>query len=430
MKKLIFGLGLAFSLALLPGLVSAAFGTPVPLSPKNNAVGYNVNTTFLQWTMVPGANGYLLQVKKGNNNFGDSIVVNNANYKIAKGVAGVANDGGTYYWRVKVDDADANWSSTFKFSSSPTAKSATIVFPKLSKNTPPVINLNAKETTFSWKNDKNTAYNEVEMYMATQNADTKKWTCGGDPVLVPSPTFTTTSFSSNLLIKYELLSDYYCWQVVSYTNDGNPTNSTQDYFKLNSFNQDGLLRINPIFAQYNFDRVAMYWSRVKGSGGEEKYKVKVSINAKFDPAATQVVNDNYLVTHEGEVYDYVKVNANKKLYWQVGIGEKPSIWSKVASFQPSFLGKSTLLSPKTNTSGKATLVPFTWSKGVGEASFYKLEFKMGTAVKNTYYTTNRSFKPAVTEVFDAGVYTWTVTAYNNNSISEPSEPFTFTQTAE
>jgi len=434
MKKLIFGLGLAFSLALLPGIASAAV-TPVPLSPKNNAVGYNVNTTFLQWTRVPEAGSYTLQFNKNNNNFvGDGIPIDNGdNYKLVSALDGANNDGATYYWRVKVTGNENNWSSTFKFSTVADANKATNLSPNLYRGNPTVVDLNAKETTFSWRNDKNTAYNSVSLYLANYNSENKKWVCGDDRKWTKN--FVGTSFPSRLLIKQDLTNSAndiaYCWKVTSYSNNGNPIVSEPGFFKFYNLRDNASLRVTPLFAQYNFGQLVMYWSKAK-VGGDESYTIRIADNAKMEDKEEGDFNNNYLVVSDGALYNYLQSKLGKKLYWQVKVGDN---WSHVASFQPSSLSKPTLNSPVDGVSGKATTTTFTWNNPAGKAIFYKLEFVnvQDNSKKAVYYTTNRSYKPAAshasTAIFvdNSGGWTWTVTAYNNNSMSLPSEPRTFNQ---
>jgi subtilisin family serine protease len=101
---------------------------PTLVSPANNATGQSTSLT-LDWTNVPGATGYVVQVSL-NGDF-SSFVVNQSTASSEYAVSGL-NTNTQYYWRVKAtnDDDISPWSSVRNFTTLiPTLSAPTLVSP-------------------------------------------------------------------------------------------------------------------------------------------------------------------------------------------------------------------------------------------------------------------------------------------------------------
>ncbi|MCX6798249.1 MAG: hypothetical protein NTX66_03510 [Candidatus Falkowbacteria bacterium] len=433
LKKISFGLGLIFSLALLPSLVSAAPAAPTLISPANNAKNYNPSVTSLYWANVPGATNYDVQIQADNNNFSTfpdppftSVPPNfwvDQNYLLPTQLVDgngsqylTANQ--IYYWRVRAElgatTTTSNWSSSFKFTTASGPSAPSLLFPikKTSGDNPIIYKDQPKD--FSWKiNGSGILFNKLIVY--TTDAAGACTTTEALNLMVGG-----TKISSNILAKLD--NGKYCWQIVSFNNLGQISSSKSDYFELRSSG----LTPEQIFAQTGFNGVLFYWNRIDTAG---QYMIKVSDKSKMENAATTTVDNlNYLFqSTSGNLYDKIKTNAGKTLYWQVGSANK---WSKVKPFKSNFLKPFAITSPINNPSITATSSVLKWVAQPG-VKFYKVEITPaagGNPIK-TDYTGGSTYKiPGGISWAPNTGYTWKVTAYNDfdkiESAASPAGSFT------
>jgi len=428
MKKLFFGLSLALAISLLPAVAKAVDNT-APLSPRNGSLSYNAHTTFLQWKKVPGKT-YELQIKMNATTFTDSdkAILSEAglNYIFAEDIRtqvmtnGVSNNGGTYYWRVRVNESGSSWSPIYKFSTIGNIDKAINLKPDRKGEVLPIIMAN-KPQTFNWKTPAGVASSRI--YISPYGQDETgnyrclvedEWNDENSRIEIP---VTGNNFSSALLSK--LYQGKYCWSVKSYNNGEGTSMSDPAVFNFIS-NQ---VIPEPLFVQTGYNRALFYWS--KSPYPDVWVTVKVATVANMAGAVTAAVpNKNYLSVTSGDIYDLIKNNKNKDLFWQVGHSGQ---WSKVVKFRSDFLGRPTIISPTSGTTGLATTTTFKWQGGAGTNKFYEVEFTKNDG-KKTYYTSSPSFKPASTDTFfQTGAYTWVVKAHSDNQMSDLSAPSTFIQ---
>lgn len=338
MKKIIFSLGLAMSLLFLPGITKAAI-TTTPLVPSNNATSYNVHTTLMQWKPVANKS-YKLQIRVGDKNFTASDEFSEViptNYILAdnlktESMEAIKNDGKSYYWRVKVNEDGAPWSSSYKFTTIGVILPAVITYPKLVKNVPPLIDENTGNYNFTWKNKAGTNYNTLTFYKATKDGST--WQCSTESVYVYKIPVKGEKFSTKFLA-VSLANGDYCWKVTSYNSGEGVSTSEPGYFTYKRFYLGQTLTSDPLFAQAIYGKVIMYWTKnINFESGVERYAIRVSSSPKMEAnlrVEHQTLETNYYIAEPGSpIYDFVKANAGKDLYWQVGFR---NVWSKVGKFK-------------------------------------------------------------------------------------------------
>jgi hypothetical protein len=250
-----------------------------------------------------------------------------------KVLAEVKNDGKVYYWRVKLKDDNAAWSSISKFTTIGSIAPATISYPKLYKNVPPVINENSGAYYFSWRNKSGTAYNTLEFYNAEKQDNT--WKCVGDPLIKNKVAVKGERMYTKILELYNLNDGNYCIKVISYNSAGATNTSEPGFFTYKMFNPDASLTPDPLFAQASFSKLILYWSKLLPSNlSAENYDLRISTSPKMETGLridVKEVKNNYYVTEKGsEAWGFVKENTGKDLYWQVGIN---NVWSRVARFR-------------------------------------------------------------------------------------------------
>ena len=425
MSKILFIFTLA-ALIAIPGISKAATSVKL-LVPRNNSVDYNAKVTFLNWQKTLGKS-YVVQVRADNGNFVDSDTVTSAvgeeSYLLASDLQtanlaeGVLNDGKTYYWRVKTTENGALWSPTFKFSAIGAPAAATGLSPYKEKNgTISVVEEN-KAKSFSWKNPKGVVYNRV--YVATP-----KVIQPGVEVCVTAGTYIVKEFmvSSNKFSSDWLkgLNDgKYCWVVETFNNGEESTLSSAAFFQ---YKKNALIA-NPLFVQTDFNSVILYWTKLPVASA---YTLKVSLKQNMEGALIQETENNYIALAEGDIYNLVRNNPGKDIFWQVGVSGS---WSKVLKFKSNFLKAPELVSPVSGVSANASNVSFSWKKNTS-AKYYELRFmKIGTGSvqAKTYLTSDIKYKPALDAFFVSGEnYLWSVRAYGDSQTSSYSQSRTFTQ---
>lgn len=415
MKKIfLFGLGLIFSLASLPLVVSAAVSTPVPISPSSGANNYNVNVTNLYWTKLPEVTGYNLRIKAGDSSFGSLATVDTGlnNYKLAASLSGVSNDGRTYYWQVQARKGSAvsPWSTIYKFTTAKIPGKATTLSSGgsvISKNSP---------KDFSWKVDKHTLFSKVIIYSADQSTGV----CGSS-VLINQKT-KELKISSNILMTLD--PGKYCWTVQTCGNVGCAAEATKMKLSLIGAN----LVPGLIFASSGFGDTVFYWEKFT----EDVATVQVSKSITFPIGNNTVevsgVSSNYLLASSASVAfrNFLNDNKDVDLYWRVGAN---GLWAKYQKFKQISLAKPVLIYPSNGISNFiATSSTFKWGT-IKEATFYKMEITGGGATK-VYYASVPSYKMPINSgqgsLAKNTNYTWKVTAYNNLTESVASNSFSFT----
>lgn len=428
MKKLILGLSLALAFTLLPSIAGAVDNT-APLSPRNGSTNYNAHTTFLQWKKVPGKT-YELQIKANATTFADSDKVTfsepGINYIFAEDLRtgaitdGLKNNGSTYYWRTRVNESGSTWSSIYKFSTIGGLDKAINLAPNKKNEVLPIV-IASKPQTFSWKLPAGTVASRI--YVSPYGQDETgnyrclvedEWNDENSRIEIP---VTGNSFSSALLAK--IYQGKYCWSVKSFNNGEGTSLSDPAFFEF----RGQQVVPEPLFVQTGYNRALFYWTKSPYSNIAVAVKVATTANMA-GAASVQVENKNYVSLNSGLIYDLIKNNKNKDLFWQIGHSGQ---WSKVVKFRSDFLGQPTIILPTSGTTGLATTTTFKWQGGAGTNKFYEIVFKKGDNEK-TYYTSSPSFKPAATDTFfQAGSYTWTVKAHSDNQTSDLSATSTFIQ---
>lgn len=420
-KKLLFILALAFSLALLPNLAKAAVAGPNLISPANNAKNYNAKATMIYWARVSGATSYDVQLHEGDNDFVGTITVSGDRNYLTMGEASLGN-GKTYYWRVrsKIGEVFSNWSGAYKFTTATVPATPILNFP-IKK----VVSVNNAYTTiynnapkdFSWKIvGSDVLFSKVIMYSADAPT-TGDPSCGAEALNI---NVKGGKLSSNVLASLD--DGYYCWKVIVYSNIGEKE-STKNYFKFSSAG----INPEPIFAQTGLNGALFYWTKT-GPAPDWTYKFRVSLKSSMEDAiyySDLTIPYNYQEVSSGVVYNLIKSNPGKTIYWQVA--NSGGDYTKVKSFKSNFLATPVITWPKLDTTiVTATSSVLKWVGSAG-AKFYKVEVKNAdNSFSKTYYSTGTSYAIPKNQGFSSNTsYSWSVTAYSDFAISTLSTPGAF-----
>lgn len=445
-KKSLFGLGLIFALILLPSLALAAPATPTLISPSNNAKNYNHSVTTLYWSKISGDNIYYeVEIRTDNNAFtaADQIKdynnggtwYNTNNYVnpsqvITSTISAGLELGKTYFWHVRAcDTVCGNWSQAYKFTTAGNPAKPSLISPKVtSKNSgTPVVTTYTYQTIyknkpqdFKWSVASDVIYSEIQVYKAYVASNTSAPTCSTVDVVMPWLKVSGNSVTSAILNNINLSTngEYYCWDVKATNNIDTGAPSDHQYFRL----KEPVIDPSNIFAQAGFGGALFYWTKTGGINPT----IQVSTKESFADKAEQSFTDpnNYMWVFSGTLFDYVKSKPQTTLFWRVKTAD--SGWSKAKIFKSNFLKAPVLSWPKGQTI-TATSSVFKWSASPS-AKFYKLEVSEASAISSlkTVYLTTASYKIPTDWKLPAGVYKWTVTAFNDFGQSDTPGTETFT----
>ncbi|MBU0473914.1 MAG: T9SS type A sorting domain-containing protein [Bacteroidetes bacterium] len=277
-----------FLIMLVFTITGFAQNTPGPylLSPSNNSTYIQTNKLKLSWLKLDGEDFYKVQHSLDSNFAPSSIEENIVRYR-ADVTISLSEFNSQYFWRVKADKNNSDWSEVWKFTTTGKPVTPNLIAPiNLVNNQPQTV-------IFSWdSNPINTKY-QIHISSFSNFSDTVKLVEQSDTLVEIAGLKTNT---------------IYFWHVKSYNIDGLSGNwSEKSEFKtiLSTPTQS-----YPLNYTNNIDTVlTLRWNSVASASN---YIVQLS-NSQFFEDETEIISRNAL-TNKLDI-DYIRTN--QIYYWKV-----------------------------------------------------------------------------------------------------------------
>jgi|GEM_PF-5890391 len=381
----------AILLILVTGSASAALTAPMPLTPLEGGKLTNRTPTF-DWSDVPGATAYDLQVDN-DNDFSSTVIDQStvvSNYTPLTGL-----NAGTYYWRVRARSAadTSAWSTNRSFQ----------IYTPIPTLMLPIDNSQSTDHTpaFDWSNASGAT--------------------GYDLQVSPQSDFSTLALEQSVVTSgYTAVADlpvgYYYWRVRTRINADLSDWTAPFHFTI--FIQTPTL-IAPVNQSQQTDRTPSFdWS-------DSPYASSYDFQLSTDNTFTSLTLDlNLAVSAYTPTSD---LQSNQTYYWRARAwvsGESGS-WTAPFSFT-LILPHPTLSSPLDNSQLTDHTPTFDWSD-VSGATAYDLQVSSQSDFSTLALeqSTVTSGYTAVTDL-PAGYYYWRVRARINSDLSDWTAPFHFT----
>ncbi len=376
-------------------------GSPVPISPENNAVNISLLTSFL-WSAVSGATSYTFQLSTSptfETFHSNQPGITNVSFS----VSGMSQNT-VYYWRIMATSGTINsaWSSVWTFSTLGNLATPVLVSPAngetgVSSNTTLEWNTVANATTYSVQVSTSNQFNN---FFLNQNITSNSCPLSG---LTNNTTYywRVRAFNS---------SNTSVWTAIRSFSTGNGSPQTPSL--ISPQNGASEVSVSPTLS----------WTSVSNT---QTYNLQVSTNSNFTETTTNLTglqSTNQVVS---------SLSANTTYYWRVSATNTSgtSAWSAAWSFttlNPG-LNPPELSLPTNGATGVAVNTTLAWNSVTG-ASTYAIQ--VSTSNQFTSYEFNQTGISSTSfnaiGLAPSTVYYWRVRASSGANTSAWSSVWSFT----
>jgi hypothetical protein len=330
---------------------------PILLSPLDGERHIKTSKLSLLWFGVEGEESYRIQLATHPDFLPESIimdVIRNNTTVVTPELSNLT----AYYWRVKVNNEESQWTNIWRFITTGFATIPSLTLPEDGQN-----NLDTDVIIFEWQEDSVNASFNLHVSTDPDFPDTIR------NITVDDEKAELTNLAPGQL---------HYWRVKAFNSDGVPG----DWSDVFSFKTK--LRKPPLIAPANFSNnqdtsIIFRWSRVPTAS---IYDFQISQDENFEADTlidTSLTNDRIKIDDlsNDEIY-----------YWRLksrNAFSDSSVWSKPFAFKTR-LSKVKLLSPDFGKRNLNTTTTLQWSEGE-ELDFYHVQIATDTLFRDLFTNT-------------------------------------------